>query len=89
MADEQEPQDPRQAAIVRLHRKRAFLGQVATYVVVNAVLVLIWALGSRGFFWPIFVIGFWGLGLAGQAWAIWFQKPISEADIEREMRRGE
>lgn len=81
--------DPRQAAIGRLKTKRAFWQQVGIYVIVNAMLTAIWAFGSKGFFWPGFVMLFWGVGLVAQAWALWGQKPISEDAIEREMKRGD
>ena len=54
----------------------------------NALLVLIWALSGGGSFWPIWVIGFWGLGLAVHAWNVYGQRGISEADVQREMRKG-
>lgn len=79
----------RKNAIARIENKRAFWQHLVTYVVVNAFLVMIWALTGAGYFWPIWVIGPWGIGLVMHAWTVFGQKPISEEDIRREMGRGE
>ncbi len=78
----------REAALKRLKDKRDFKSHVATYLIVNALLVVIWAVSGQGYFWPIWPILGWGIGLALNAWTAYFQKPISEDDIRREMERG-
>ena len=77
----------RAAAVKRLKDKRDFRNHVAAYVLVNTLLVVIWALSSGGYFWPIWSIVGWGIGLAFNAWAVYFQKPITEDDIRKEMER--
>ena len=84
MADEQEQ---RKAAIDRLKNKRAFGQDLVAYVVVNGFLVLVWALTGGGYFWPAWVMGAWGIGLVMHAWTAFFQRPITEDEIEREMKR--
>jgi uncharacterized membrane protein YecN with MAPEG domain len=79
----------RKAAIERLNNKRGFWQNVVAYVVVNAFLVLIWAVTGAGYFWPIWVMGAWGIGVVLHAWTAFFTKPISEEEIQREMRRGQ
>lgn len=82
-------EDPkRQAAIDRLRAKRGFQGNVVSFVAVNALLVVIWALSGGGSFWPIWVMAFWGLGLAMHAWTVYGQRGITEDDIRREMGKG-
>jgi hypothetical protein len=44
-------------------------------VVVNLVLVGIWALSRGGYFWPIWVIMGWSVGLAFNAWDVSFKNP--------------
>ncbi len=83
-------QDERRAAAVdRLTRKREFKNHAVIYCAVNVLLVVIWAASGGGYFWPIWVIAGWGIGLAAHAWRIYGQKPISEADIVDEMHRVE
>jgi len=55
---------------------------------VNTLLVVIWAMSGSGYFWPIWPIAGWGVGLAFNAWSAYFEKPISEEDIRREMEKG-
>jgi hypothetical protein len=79
----------REAAIKRLKDKRDFRRHVLVYVVVNGFLVLIWLLTSPGgYFWPIWVLGGWGIGLVFHGYDAYVRRPITEADIEREMYRG-
>ena len=80
-------EDGRAAAMQRLKDKRDFRNHVAAYVLVNALLVVIWALSGAGYFWPIWSIAGWGIGLAFNAWAVYFERPITEDDIRREMQR--
>jgi hypothetical protein len=78
----------REAAIGRLKAKRDFRGHVAAYVIVNALLVAIWALSGAGYFWPVWAILGWGVGLAFHGWDVHLRRPISEDDIRAEMGRG-
>jgi 2TM domain len=82
-ADEQ-----RQNAIERLKNKRSFTEHLVSYIVVNGFLVIVWAMTGAGYFWPAWVMVGWGVGLVLHAWTIFFQKPITEADIQQEMRKG-
>jgi len=77
----------RQAAIKRIRAKRAFGVHATIYVAVNLLLIAVWALG-RGYFWPIWPILGWGVGLGVHYWTVHFQRPISEDEIRREMEKG-
>jgi hypothetical protein len=77
----------REAAVSRLRKKRDFATHVLVYLLVNGFLVVIWAVTGSDFFWPIFPIAGWGIGLAANAWDVYGRKPISEAEIRREMDR--
>ena len=70
----------------RLERKRKFQGDVVAYVVVNAFLIGIWAVGGSGYFWPGWVLAGWGVLLVLDAWNVYFRRPITEADVEKELR---
>lgn len=81
--------DSRAAARKRLEERRGFVPHFIVYLVVNAGLVLVWAMtiGPDGFFWPVFPIVFWGVGIAMHAWSAYFSKPITEADVNEELER--
>jgi len=78
----------RQAALDRINARRGFFANLASFVFVSVLMIGIWALSGRGPFWPIWVIGAYALGIAVHAWKVFGQRPVTEADIEKEMRRG-
>lgn len=80
-------QELREQAVTRLKKKRDFRSHVFIYVAVNVMLVVIWAVTGSGFFWPIFPILGWGVGVAANAWDVYGRRPISEDEIRRETER--
>lgn len=80
--------DLREAAIKRLKDKSEFRKHLITYLVINGMMIGIWALTGQGYFWPVWVIGGWGVGLILHGWTTFYSRSISEADIQREMARG-
>jgi hypothetical protein len=90
MTDQQLPvegQGLRDRAIARLKQKRDFGAHLFVYLVVNAFVVGIWAVTGAGFFWPVFLLFLWGIGLVLHAWEVYWRKPVSEDEIRREMQR--
>lgn len=76
----------RQRAVVRLKKKSDFGAHLLAYVLVNAFLVVIWAVTSPdAFFWPIFPIFGWGIGVAFNAWDVYRRPEPTEDQIHREM----
>ena len=58
------------------------------YVLVNTLLVVIWVMTDpHGFFWPVFPIAGWGIGVIMNAWDVYGRQEITEEDIHREMDR--
>lgn len=76
----------RERAIARLKAKGEFKVHLLAYVLVNGFLVVIWAVTSAGFFWPIFPIIGWGIGIVFHAWDVYRGEP-SEDQIRREIDR--
>lgn len=77
----------RQRAIKRLKKRRDFHSHLLVYLLVNGFIVVIWAMtGSPGFFWPIFPIVGWGIGLALNAWDVYSKDTFTEDQIDREIR---
>jgi len=81
--------EQRAAAVARLTNKREFRQHTVVYCAVNALLVIVWAASGAGYFWPVWAIGGWGIGLALHAWRVYGQQPISDAAIADEMHRLE
>ena len=78
--------DLRERALARLQKKREFKAHVFAYVLVNTFVVAIWAVTGSGFFWPIFPILGWGIGLFFHGWDV-YQGPLTEQQIQEEMHR--
>jgi hypothetical protein len=53
-----------------IHKLRRFYTDVLIYGVVNIGLILIWALSGGGYFWPVWVIIGWGIGLGVHAFSL-------------------
>ena len=77
----------REEATKRVRKRRDLGTHVVTYVVVNAMLVAIWAITGAGYFWPAWLIFGWGVGLLLNVWDVYFRRPVTERDIEEEMKR--
>ncbi|MCP2266066.1 2TM domain-containing protein [Promicromonospora thailandica] len=87
--DETVDQDSLRAqAVRRLHRKRGFQAHALSFVLVNLVSVsLWWFLTPRIFFWPLYLLLSWGIGLAFHAWAVYLPSTPDEERVQREIDR--
>jgi hypothetical protein len=79
----------RERAIKRLKKRRDFLGHLLVYALVNGFLVVIWAVttDAHGFFWPVFPIVGWGIGVVLNAWDVYRNDEFDEEQIRREIER--
>ena len=88
MATDTREQAPRDKAVRQLKKRRDFYGHLLVYTLVNAFFVVIWAVTDRhGFFWPVFPIVGWGIGVVMNAWDVYWRPEITEDDIQHEMER--
>jgi hypothetical protein len=83
---EQPAQDLRTQAIERIAKKREFAAHLAAYVLINGAFVVIWAMTGSGFFWPVFPILGWGVGVFFHGWDTYTAGP-TEDRIQHEMER--
>lgn len=86
-----EPASPddelRRRAVQRLRKRADFRTHVFIYLLVNGLLVVVWAILGTSLFWPIFPMVGWGIGLAANAWDVYRRDPVTEERIQREMSR--
>ena len=80
--------DARHAAVQRLQRKRGFVNYVVGAIGISIVMVIIWALSGRGYFWPGWVMAGFAVGLIFMGIGVFTNKPITEAEIQQEMQKG-
>jgi len=84
-SDETVPVDLRGRAVLSLRKKQEFRTHLFVYVVVNAALIVMWAVTGAHSFWPIFPMLGWGIGLIFHAQDVYGRREISEEEIRREM----
>ncbi len=77
----------REDARKRVQAKRDFVSHLVAYVVVNSFLVAVWAISGAGYFWPVWVLAGWGVGLVLHAWDVFWRRPVTEEDVDAELRR--
>ncbi len=71
----------------RVERKRKFRGDLVAYVIINLFLIGVWAVTGLGYFWPGWVLGGWGALLLLDGWNAFYRRPVTDADVEEELRR--
>ena len=73
-------------AVAQVQRWHDFKAHVGAYVMINAVLIVVWAATGAGTFWPGISLAAWGLGLSSQHFLNSFS-PITVARVRRELSR--
>ena len=82
-----EPDQLRDTAVRNLRKKRDLQAHLLAYVMVNLLFNGIWlAITPGGFYWPMFPLLGWGIGLAFHVWDV-YAPGLSENKVQREMRR--
>lgn len=79
----------RQAAVHSLARKRAFWGYVGGAIILNLLMIGIWFLSGKGYFWPVWVMLGSAIGLGFSAWGTFGpgSSGPSEDQIQSEMKK--
>ena len=79
----------RKIAVLRVRAKLGFFAHLIVYVIVNSLLVCIWAIFTRGIlFWPAFTMAGWGVGLLVHGLKVFVSHGDWERnEIEKEVRR--
>jgi 2TM domain len=72
-------------AVAQVQRWHDFKAHVGAYLLINAILIIIWA-ATGGTFWPGISLAAWGLGLSSQHFLNSFS-PITAERVRGELRR--
>jgi 2TM domain len=87
------PEVLREQALRRLTKRRELKTHAVAFTLVNLTVWGIWAViaatSGSSWPWPVFLTLFWGIGLAMNAWDVYFRKPITEQELKRELDRLE
>ena len=81
------PTGEREAALLRLKKRRDLQSHVLAYVVINSAVWGVWAVTGDGYPWPAWITGLWAIGLVFNVWDVYFRTPITEDDVQREIER--
>lgn len=86
MADDD---DLRHAAVGRIKARRGFTNFLIGAVILSLLMIVIWLFTGGGYFWPIWPMLGFAIGLAFMAWSAFGpgSKPISSDEVDREMNR--
>ena len=79
-----------QVARKRVEEKKGFYSHLIVYVIVNAVLIIIWALTSPGYPWFIWPLAGWGIGLIFHFLGVFFfnkETGWETREVEKEAER--
>lgn len=76
----------RERARARVEKKHKLRADIVAYVVINLALIVAWAATGFGYFWPGWVLGFWAVFLVLDAWNVYYRRPVTEDEIEEELR---
>jgi hypothetical protein len=84
------PEALREQALRRLKKRRDFNAHLVVYLLVNIVAWGIWAfigvISHSWWPWPVFLTLGWGIGLTMNAWDVFLRKPITEDELQREIK---
>lgn len=76
----------REQAVTELQKRRELAGHLVAFILVNTFLVVIWYVTGAGFFWPVFPIFGWGIGVVLHTWDVLWPQP-TETSIRTAMDR--
>lgn len=82
--------DPQLRAEARksIRAKRELQVHLTSYAIVISALVVIWLVTSApGYFWPIWPMMGWGIGIAFHVASLRWDRPVTEAEITAEAER--
>jgi hypothetical protein len=75
----------RKRAVQRLQKQAEFRTHLVIFLATNALLVAIWWTTGTAFFWPVFPIFGWGIGLVAHGWEAYGPDRPTEKRIRAEM----
>lgn len=80
------PDELRAQAVGTLKKRAELRSHLTVYVVFNTMLIVIWAVMGHNFFWPIFPLLGWGVGIVLHAVDVYTHGPTA-AQIRRQMSK--
>ena len=88
MPPEMSEEEIYEVARKRVRQKKDFYNHLVIYVIINTLLVIIWALTSRGYPWFVWPLAGWGIGILFHAADVYiFHKESAweKREVEKEV----
>jgi len=85
--DSQMEAEVRKRVEERLEQRREVYGHITAYVFVNIMLWSIWAFTGADSMWPLWVTGFWGMGVVGHFMDYYNKHGAGRKRFERQVER--
>lgn len=83
LLDEPGEHEPEQARLPAVPLRRALFVHASLFVALNLVLIAIWAVTTRAYFWPEWTLMPLGMVLVVHAWVVWVVEGKDERTIAR------
>ncbi|GAA4883039.1 hypothetical protein GCM10025788_23440 [Serinicoccus chungangensis] len=77
----------RERALQRLQQRKEFAQHLSVYLIVMTLLTAIWLVTGRGYYWPVWPMMGWGVGVAIHATTLRLDREPTEAQIAEEAAR--
>ena len=79
----------RKIATERVKAKKGFFSHLTAYILVNLMLIAIWYFTGTKYFWPMWVLLFWGIGLIVNAITVFARRDTGweKREVEKEIAR--
>ena len=93
MTTQMSEEEIRKLATQRVRAKKGFYSHLIVYILVNSMLIAIWYFTGTRYFWPMWVLLFWGIGVIVNAvttfarFDIGWEKREVAKEIERIKKR--
>ena len=85
MANQMSEEQIYEEANRRVKARKKFYGSLAAYVVVNTILVIVWALSGGGSPWFLWVLGIWGVFVLSHFLRVFvFERKSDRGALEKE-----
>ena len=73
-------------ARARVEKKHKLRADFVAYVLINLALIVAWAATGFGYFWPGWVLGVWAVFLLLDAWNLYYRRPVTDDEIDKELQ---
>ena len=78
----------RQEAVERIKERRGFYVHLGAYFIVNAALFALCAIIGGGYYWPMWTLLGWGIGVAFHGLAVLIEgQQLTDERVQREMAK--